>query len=163
MRMFKQFVLLQEGKDFRASNELSVTNILCKSQLVSTMFNNFLEISIDQNQAFIVEFIPFKKKISKEIASPGVITLYVLLLLMSESLGNFLLYCIIWYEKYGMDSQKRTVTNQLLSRLTFVQILFNIFILPLLTIIEIFGPISKYNIFLVWFGLVVWALDSEIQ
>ena len=148
MRMFKQFVFLQEGKDFRASNELSVTNILCKSQLVSTMFNNFHEIYIDQNQTFIVEFIPFKKKISKEIASPGVITLYVLLLLMSESLGNFLLYCIIWYEKYGMDSQKRTVTNQLLSRLTFVQILFNIFILPLLTIIEIFGPISKYNIFL---------------
>ena len=109
------------------------------------MFKNFHDIEIDQNQTFIVEFIPFQKKNSKEVASPGVITLYVLLLFLVENLGNFLLFCIVWYEKYGMDPQKRTVTNQLLSRLTFVQILFNVFILPLLTIIEIFGPIGKYD------------------
>ena len=36
-----------------------------------------------------------------------------------EIIGNFLLFCMIIYEKYGMDSQKRTVTNQLLSSILF--------------------------------------------
>ena len=56
--------------------------------------------------------------------------LYVFLLIILEILGNFLLYCIIYYEKFGMDSQKRTVTNQLFSKMTGVQILCNLFIIP---------------------------------
>ena len=93
-----------------------------------------------------MDFVPFDKKIHPQIASPGVIALYVFLLILVESLGNFLLFCMILYEKYGMDPQKRTVTNQLLSRMIFSQILCNIFILPIFTIVEIFGPISKFTI-----------------
>ena len=107
------------------------------------MSNILHQIIIEQNQTFLVEFIPFEKTKEEKNVSPGVIVLYILLLLLAESLGNFLLFCMILYEKYGMDPQKRTVTNQLLSRMIFVQILYNIFILPFLTAIEIFGPFSK--------------------
>ena len=98
---------------------------------------------IEENQTFLVDFIPFEKTKQEQNVSPGVIILYLLLLLLAESLGNFLLFCMILYEKYGMDPQKRTVTNQLLSRMIFAQILYNIFILPFLTAIEIIGPFSK--------------------
>ena len=62
---------------------------------------------------------------------PGLIALYLTLLILLETLGNFLLFCIIFYEKYGMDTQKRTVTNQLFSGMIFVQIISNIFVIPL--------------------------------
>ena len=68
----------------------------------------------------------------------------VILLIILETLGNFLLLCMIIYEKYGMDSKKRTITNMLLSRMIFVQILCNLFIMPLPTIGQIFGVYSEY-------------------
>ena len=74
----------------------------------------------------------------------GMLILLVILLIILETLGNFLLLCMIIYEKYGMDSKKRTITNMLLSRMIFVQILCNIFIMPLPTIGQIFGVYSEY-------------------
>ena len=74
---------------------------------------------------------------------PGMITLYIIMFLMLESLGNFLLMCLIIHEKYGMDSQKRTVTNQLLSNMNGMLISFNLVILPIFMIHIIFGPQSK--------------------
>ena len=68
----------------------------------------------------------------------------VFLLIILVTLGNFLLLCMILYEKYGMDSKKRTVTNMLLSRIIFVQILCNIFIIPLPTIGQMLGNFSEY-------------------
>ena len=73
-----------------------------------------------------------------------VISFLVFLLIILETLGNFLLLCMVLYEKYGMDSKKRTVTNMLLSRIIFVQILSNIFIIPLSTIGLVFGVFSEY-------------------
>ena len=65
------------------------------------------------------------------------------LLLIMETLGNFLLHCMAWYEKFGMDSKKRTISNQLLSKMIHAMMFFNIFFMPLL-----FGliliPYSKY-------------------
>ena len=114
------------------------------------MSNVLNQIDIEQNQScgftFVVDFIPHDKKTYQQLASPGVIALYVSLLILVESLGNFLLFCMILYEKYGMDPQKRTVTNQLLSRMIFVIILYNILILPFTTIVNIFGHISKFTI-----------------
>ena len=55
-----------------------------------------------------------------------------ILLLIMETLGNYLLFCMVWYEKFGMDSKKRTITNQLFSRMILALIFFNIFILPLI-------------------------------
>ena len=74
----------------------------------------------------------------------GMLMLLVILLIILETLGNFLLLCMIFYEKYGMDSKKRTITNMLLSRMLFVQILCNIFIMPLPAIGQISGVYSEY-------------------
>ena len=73
-----------------------------------------------------------------------VISFLVILWIILVTLGNFLLVCMIWYEKYGMDSKKRTVTNMLLSRIIFVQIFGNIFVMPLSTIGLLFGVFSEY-------------------
>ena len=77
----------------------------------------------------------------------GLVILLVILLIILETLGNFLLICMIHYEKYGMDSKKRTITNMLLSRMIFVQILYNIFFMPLPTIGQIFGVWCEYLLF----------------
>ena len=119
------------------------------------MSNILHQMNIDQNQisdfmenfTIVVDFMPFfDRKTQQRIHSPGVIALYIFLLILVEILGNFLLVCMIMYEKYGMDAQKRTVTNQLLSRMIFVQILCNIFITPFFTFNVIFGPPSKFSI-----------------
>ena len=130
------------------------------------MSNVLNQIDIEQNQSFgstfVVDFIPLDGTTHQQIASPGVIIVYVFLLLLVESLGNFLLFCIILYEKYGMDPQKRTVTNQLLSRMIVVLILCNIFILPFFTIVEIFGPNSKLTMGSSFCNL-VWAVCSHFK
>jgi hypothetical protein len=65
--------------------------------------------------------------------------LYAILFLIIETIGNFLLYCMIIYEKYGMDSQKRTVTNQLLSSICGSRILYNFITVPSITSQHIIG------------------------
>ena len=83
---------------------------------------------------------------SKSMPHPGLIISYIVSLIMLESLGNFLLFCMIWYEKYGMDSKKRTISNQLMSRMIILLILFNIFMMPIIMLSQIFGAFSKYFI-----------------
>ena len=95
-------------------------------------FHIFVNFSIKNNT---VQFIQ---------PNAVMIALYATFFFMLETLGNFLLYCIIIYEKYGMDPQKRTATNMLLSNMITIQILFNIIIMPILTFNRIFGP-SKYH------------------
>ena len=65
-----------------------------------------------------------------------------LMFVLIETLGNFLLFCMIVYEKFGMDSKKRTLTNQLLSSICWHQIAYNCIITTFHTII-VFGPKSK--------------------
>ena len=72
---------------------------------------------------------------------------YALMFLISVSVGNCLLYCIIIYEKFGMDSQKRTVTNQLLSSICGNLIVFNSFFLLIKAIQQIFDFHGKDNLF----------------
>ena len=88
-------------------------------------------------------------------ARVGMIVLFVFLLIILETLGNFLLYCIIFFEKFGMDAQKRTVTNQLFSRMMYVLILNNLFIIPT-SLSFLFGFKSKFflwilNILIIFF------------
>ena len=85
------------------------------------------------NQSMILEFALFDRKIGEILIKTdlGLKVFFGMLLLIMETLGNYLLFCMIWYEKFGMDSKKRTVTNQLLSRLIFALIFFNIFFMPL--------------------------------
>ena len=97
------------------------------------------------NQPVILEFALFDKNIEKKIVSTslGLTVLFGIFLMIMESLGNYLLFCMVWYEKFGIDSKKRTITNQLLSRMILALIFYNIFFMPLF-----FGafltPYSKY-------------------
>ena len=104
-------------------------------------YSNHLSIALHLNH-------PERKKgtLYFSLLNPLELSLLVFLLIILETLGNFLLLCMILYEKYGMDSKKRTVMNMLLSRIIFVQILCNIFIIPLPTIGQIFGNFSEYII-----------------
>ena len=81
-------------------------------------FHIFLNFSIKNNSAQFIQ------------PNAVMIALYATFFFMLETLGNFLLYCIIIYEKYGMDPQKRTATNMLLNNVIIIQILFNIIIMP---------------------------------
>ena len=95
--------------------------------------------------SLIVEFSLFDRKIETKVLSTslGITIFFGILLLIMETLGNFLLFCMVWYEKFGMDSKKRTITNQLLSRMIVPLILFNIFFMPL-HFGALFIPFSEY-------------------
>ena len=81
---------------------------------------------------------------SKYDPSPQMKAFYATMFVLLETLGNFLLVCMIIYEKCGMDSQKRDVTNQLLSSICVSRIFHNIIVMPILTINTIFGyPLGK--------------------
>ena len=101
-----------------------------------TEFENWKQNDSDcllHNLSLILEFELSDKQFGKKIKSTGLgITLFCgISLLILETLGNCLLFCMLWYEKYGMDDKKRTVTNQLLSRMIFTLILFNMIFMPL--------------------------------
>ena len=65
------------------------------------------------------------------------------LFLILETVGNFLLFCMVIHEKCGMDWQKRTVTNQLLSSVCISCIFHNIFFMPIFMVSKTFGVKSK--------------------
>ena len=99
------------------------------------------------NQSIIIEVVLFDMPGKNLVASGlGLKVFLGILLLIMETIGNYLLFCMVWYEKFGMDSKKRTINNQLLSRMILVLIFYNIFFMPLF-----FGalliPFSKYFIF----------------
>ena len=70
---------------------------------------------------------------------------YVVMFLITLTVGNFLHFCIIIYEKFGMDFQKRTVTNQLLSSICANMIVFNSMFMLIYTIQQTFELKSKNN------------------
>ena len=83
-------------------------------------------------------------------------TFYVFLYVIVEILGNFLLLSMITYEKYGMDSQKRTVTNQLLSSICFSFIILNVIPMTIAMFHRIYHPffITQSKKLFTSFGLV---------
>ena len=89
------------------------------------------------NQSIIFDFALFDKKNEQKImfmfeqTGLGLKVFVGISLLIMETLGNYLLFCMVWYEKFGMDSKKRTITNQLLSRMILAVIFFNLFFMPL--------------------------------
>ena len=102
--------------------------------------NNRSEFVENFGNAINFVALPRKKHVPLQ---PETIVFYVVFLVLLETVGNFLLYCMIVYEKYGMDTQKRTLTNQLLSMMILVQIFCNVFIMPIYVIYHIFGLHSK--------------------
>ena len=67
-------------------------------------------------------------------------TFYVFLYVIVEILGNFLLLSMITYEKYGMDPQKRNVTNQLLTSICVSFLIHNVIAMPLAMLHRIYRP-----------------------
>ena len=98
--------------------------------------NNLLD-----NQSMILEFAPFAKKIV--VFDLGIKLFLGILLVIMEILGNYLLFSMVWYETFGMDSKKRTITNQLFSRMILALIIFNLFIMPM-QFVGFWIPFSKY-------------------
>ena len=99
--------------------------------------------SLMNNHTMTLEFALLDRKIEKKSTSLGLKVFFGILLLILETLGNYLLFCMVWYEKNGMDSKKRTITNQLLSRMVLALILFNISFMPLY-FVGILIPPSEY-------------------
>ena len=67
--------------------------------------------------------------------------LYVFLFIVVEIPGNLLLISMISYEKYGMDSRKRTVTNKLLTSICVIFLLQNVIVMPILMFHRIYHPV----------------------
>ena len=110
-------------------------NFLNQTEFENEMINdsNYL---LD-TKTMILEFVPFHTEIKKGPSVSiglGPKLVFGILLLIVETLGNYLFFCMVWYEKFGMDSKKRTITNQLFSRMILPLIFFNIFFLPLMFI-----------------------------
>ena len=95
------------------------------------------------NQTMTLEFALLDREIEKKSTSLGLKVFFGILLLILETLGNYLLFCMVWYEKNGMDSKKRTITNQLLTWMVLPLILYNIFFMPLY-FVGILIPLSEY-------------------
>ena len=110
-----------------------MSNLLNLSEFENRKHNDSYDLPY--NHSMTLEFALLDKKIEKKLMSTGSLGLTVsfgVLLLILETLGNFLLFCMVWYEKFGMDSKKRTITNQLLSVMILTLIFFNIFFMPLI-------------------------------
>ena len=120
------------------SNFLQLTEIESGKHSVTNVILN--------NQTMTLEFALLDQKIEKKSTSLGLKVFFGVLLLILETFGNYLLFCMVWYEKNGMDSKKRTITNQLLSRMIVPLIVFNIFFMPL-HFGALFIPFSEYLFF----------------
>ena len=107
-----------------------MTNFFPKTEYENGNHNDSNDVTY--NQSMMLEFALFDTKIKKKLSiGLGLKVFLIILLLILETLGNYLLFCMVWYEKFGMDSKKRTITNQLLSRMILPLIFFNIFFMPL--------------------------------
>ena len=72
--------------------------------------------------------------------SAEIMIFYIFLFLIVEIPGNFLLLSMITYEKYGMDPQKRNVTNQLLTSICVSFLIHNVIAMPLAMLHRIYHP-----------------------
>ena len=102
--------------------------------------------SLDSAKNFHIEenFLLSNDSINKFIPTISEKVFFAVMFLIFEIFGNFMLFCLITFEKYGMDSQKRTITNQLLTSICCSGILHNIISIPIFTVQLIFGfPLGK--------------------
>ena len=84
-------------------------------------------------------------------------TLFVLIAfgLLLEFVGNGFLYGIFIYEKYGIDSQRRTIINMLLSQICFAYIFLNTFAMPFWLYGNFLSSDGIQYHFAIWTGLIM--------
>ena len=68
----------------------------------------------------------------------------IVLTSLSATVGNGLLYCVHIYEKYGVDTQRRTTTNMIISQICAAFALNNFKTLPIVIIFCVYGSLGKY-------------------
>ena len=68
----------------------------------------------------------------------------IVLMTLSATVGNGLLYCVHIYEKYGVDSQRRTTTNMIISQICAAAVLNNSRALPMMIVFCVYGTLGKY-------------------
>ena len=64
-------------------------------------------------------------------------------LLCIEIIGNGCLFATFAYERFGMDPQKRTIINQLLSQCCWTIMIFNITSFPVIILRRLLGPLNS--------------------
>ena len=72
-------------------------------------------------------------------------------ILCIEIIGNGCLFATFAYERFGMDPQKRTVINQLLSQSCWTIMVFNITSFPVIIFRRLLGPLNSKIV--AWFFL----------
>ena len=84
-------------------------------------------------------------------------TLFVFIAIgiLLEFVGNGFLYGIFIYEKYGIDSKRRTIINMLLSQMCFAYIFLNIFAMPFWIYGNFVSSDGIEYYFAIWTGLVI--------
>ena len=68
----------------------------------------------------------------------------IVLTTLTATVGNGLLYCVHIYEKYGVDSQRRTTNNMIISQICAAFALHNFKNWALVTIFCVYGSLGKY-------------------
>jgi hypothetical protein len=74
---------------------------------------------------------------------PAYMAICAVITVAVEIIGNGLLASVIMYEKFGMDPQKRTTINQLVSKVCWMLIMTNLAIFPFMVVRTLFGPQSE--------------------
>ena len=72
-----------------------------------------------------------KEVLVDTMSSAAFLVFLILTGVLVETLGNGLLYGIFLYEKYGVDSMRRTIVNMLYSQLCLTYIFSNILAFPI--------------------------------
>ena len=88
-----------------------------------------------------VSFDDYSMGVDNPPTASNMMVLYVFLFFVVEIPGNLLLLSMICYEKYGMDSQKRTVTNKLLTSICVISVLQNVIVMPILMFHRMYHPV----------------------
>jgi hypothetical protein len=86
---------------------------------------------------------------------PGYVAGCVAITAAVEVIGNGLLAVIIMYEKFGMDPQKRTTINQLMSKVCWMLIIRNLTIVPFWVSRTLIGPQSELVAMWMLSGMIV--------
>jgi hypothetical protein len=103
------------------------------------------EFNFFTNHTFhIMENVSFDEHsmvVNNSTTTAHMMALYVFLFFIVEIPGNLLLISMISYEKYGMDSRKRTVANKLLTSICVIFLLQNVIVMPILMFHRIYHPV----------------------
>ena len=92
-------------------------------------------MNISQNQPVLFGFFAYERDLNLVFDNRHWMEWiwHIFWLLWIEVIGNGCLFATLVYERFGMDPQKRTVINQLLSQLSWIIIFSNITIYPMIS------------------------------